>query len=44
MIDADEFIKLIRPIGCVKAVVHGHSHEYGFTEIEFAVGSKNRRP
>lgn len=34
MLDGEEFIELIRPIPCVKAVVHGHSHEFGFTQID----------
>lgn len=34
LLDAREFIELIRPVSCVKAIVHGHSHEFGFTQMD----------
>ncbi len=34
LLDAKQLIELIRPIPCIKAVVHGHSHEFGFAEID----------
>lgn len=34
LLDAKKFMDLIRPIPCIKAVVHGHSHKFGFTKID----------
>jgi len=34
LLDAARFFDIIRPIRKVKAVVYGHSHAYGFTELD----------
>jgi Icc protein len=32
--DARSFLELIKPMAKIKAIVHGHSHEFGFSQIE----------
>jgi 3',5'-cyclic-AMP phosphodiesterase len=34
LLDGERLLKLIRPISKVKAVVHGHSHEFAFRETD----------
>ena len=34
MLDSRQFIETIRPIPCVKAVVHGHSHKFRIGQID----------